>query len=87
MRSQVLLSKRSNDSAARIAAANCAESGNRSPENISLLGLSFQKTDFTIIKQFLTQCYKLFTILRTYMIRFHVLLEETQFQTMQVKRL
>ena len=50
--------------------ANCAESGNESPENVLRWFLSCHKTDFTTMKPFLTQCYKLFTILRTYMIRF-----------------
>ena len=69
------------------AAANCAESGNESPENVLRWYLSCHKTDFTTIKQFLTQCHKLFIILRTYMIRFPVLFDETQFQTIQVKTL
>ena len=61
------------------AAANCAESGNESPENVLRWFLSCHITDFTTIKQFLMQCYKLFTILRTYKIRFPVLFDETQF--------
>ena len=69
------------------AAANCAESGNEYPENVLRWFLSCHKTDFTTIKQFLTQCYKLLTILRTYMIRFPVLFDETQFQTIRVKTL
>ena len=69
------------------AAANCAESGNECPETVLRWFLSCHKTDFITIKQFLTQCYKLFTILRTYMIRFPVLFDETQFQTIRVKTL
>ena len=44
-----------------------------------------KQSDFTMIKQFLTPCYKLFTILRTYIIRFPVLFNETQFQSIRVK--
>ena len=65
------------------------DSANESPENVLRWFLSCHKTDFTCttIKQFLTQCYKLFTILRTYMIWFPVLFDETQFQTIRVKTL
>ena len=69
------------------AAANCADSGNESPENVLHWFLSCHKTDFTTIKQFLTPCCKLFTTLRTYMIPFPVLFDETQFQTIWVKAL
>ena len=61
-------------SAARKAVDKCAESGNEAPENILRRFYSFNKTDFTTIKQFLMKCYKLFTIFEDkYMIRFPVL--------------